>query len=177
MDGSERLKRNSRRLRRVFMVLLVLTPLFAATFWIGVGDGKEAFLKHLPVKVSGGLPMASLILGFLVTMIPTGFIIYALLLIVRLFGLYEKGMVFAKENVACFRAIGWSIIACEIARFLANIALGPILTYHQGVGMRQLVIELDSDSFYTLLAGFSVLTISWVMDEARKLKEEQELFV
>lgn len=177
IEGSERLKRNSRRLRRVFLALLVLTPFFTAFFWLGVADGDQYCLRHLPVVIKGELPTGTLFLGFLVFMVPAAFIMYALFVITRLFGLYEKGKVFGPENVACFRALGWTIIACDIADFLASVALGPILTYHLGDGYREMVIELDSNSFYTLLAGFSVLTIAWVMDEARKIKEEQELIV
>jgi hypothetical protein len=177
MDGTQRLKRNSRRLRMVFTFLLVLTPVFAAMFWLGVWAGDEDCIRHLPVEITGNLPAMTVVSGFLVYMIPTLVVMYALLQIVRLFGLYEQGKVFARENVACFRKIGWSIIACEIADFLASIALGPILTYHLGEGKRLLVIGLEDQDLYTLLAGFTVLTISWVMDEARKIKEEQELFV
>jgi hypothetical protein len=177
MDGSERLKTNSRRLRRVFLVLLVLTPIFNALFWIGVGEGEITCLKQLPVKIVGTLPIANLAGGFAASMVTTIIVMYVLYQIVRLFGFYAQGKVFDRENVACFRFIGWSIIVWEIADFLLDIALGPILTYHLGEGKRTLVIGVDNQDFYVLLAGFSVLTIAWVMDEARKIKEEQELFV
>jgi len=177
MDGSERLKRNSRRLRWVFMALLVITPLLNALFWIGAGQGEANCLNQLPVKLAGPLPPTALLAGFAVSLITTAIVMYVLYQIIRLFGFYAQGKVFDRENVACFRSIGWSIIAWEIADFLVDIALGPILTYHLGEGKRTLVIGVDNQDFYVLLAGFSVLTIAWVMDEARKIKEEQELFV
>lgn len=175
MKASERLKKNSRRLRRLFLILLVLIPIFDAIFWMGVGGGEDSYKRSLPVVISGELPIMATTLGFLISMIPTGVVMYTLLLIARLFGLYEKGKIFDQENVECFRAIGWSIIACDIADLFAKMALGPILTYHMpGGGDPPLNISLD---FYVLLAGFSVLTIAWVMEEARKIKDEQDLFV
>lgn len=177
MKGSERLKRNSRRLRTVFMVLLVLAPILNVIFWVGVGMGNDVLGHSLPVEVDPDTPASSLVIGCLISMIPTGVFMYALYQLIKLFGYYSKGVIFSKENVAVIRALGKSIITWEVANFLTSTALGVVLTLHRGPGKRLLVLNLQNSDIYALVAGFSVLTIAWVMNEARKIKEEQELFV
>jgi len=177
LDGMERLKRNSRRLRRVLLFFMVLIPVITALFWLDVALGDPEHRRRLPVPVDANLPVSSVMAGFTVSLIPTLFVMYALYQMIKLLGYYAKGKVFAKKNVACFRALGWSIIAWETANFLRNIALSAILTAHMGPGKNKVIIDFTTYDFNTLLAGFCVLTIAWVMDEARKLKEEHELFV
>jgi len=177
MDGLERLKRNSKRLRLVFAVLLVSLPILTGFFWVFVGTGNEVLSRNLPVEVDSNIPVTSLVVGFLVSLIPTGVVMYALFLLYKLFGLYYNGKVFAKENVACYRSLGWAIIYYALADFVSNILLGIVLTFHRGQGQRLLIISLSSTEIFVLIAGLCILSINWVMDEARKLKEEQELFL
>lgn len=177
MEALERVQRNSRRLRLVFAVLLALSPILTALFWALVGSGNQVLSRDLPVAVDPDIPLASLVTGFLVSLIPTGVVMYALYQLYKLFGLYCGGKVFAKENVACYRSLGWAIIYYALADFMGDILLGIVLTFHRGQGKRLLVVGLSSTEVFVLLAGICVLTIAWVMDEARKLKEEQELFV
>lgn len=177
MDGLERLSANSHRLRKVFTVLMVLSPVLNVVFWVGVGMGNEVLGHNLPVKVDPDIPASSLVMACLVSMIPTGVFMYALYQLIKLFGYYGSGIMFARENVTTIRSLGKSIIYWDITNFLSSIVLGIILTLHRGTGQRLLVVGVDNADIYALVAGFSVLTIAWVMDEARKIKEEQELIV
>ncbi len=177
MDGLERLSASSRRLRRVFTVLLLLTPVLTALFWVLVGMGNEVLMHNLPVEVDPDIPIYSLVLCFWVSMIPTSFTMFALYQLIKLFGYYGMGTMFARENVITIRTLGRTIIAWEIANFLSSIGLGILLTLHRGPGQRLLVVGIDNADIYALVAGFSVLTIAWVMDEARKIREDQELIV
>lgn len=177
MEGNERLKRNSRRLRRVFMVLLALSPVFTVIFWVGVGMGNDVLGHSLPVKVDPDIPASSLVMGCLVSMLPTGVFMYGLYQLIKLFSYYSAGVIFSHENVKAIRTLGKAIITWEVVNFVASIGLGIVLTLHRGPGQRLLVVGIDNADLYALVAGFSVLTIAWVMDEARKIKEDQELIV
>jgi hypothetical protein len=177
MDGYERLKRNSRRLRTLFIALLALAPVLTAIFWIGVGMGNDVLGHSLPVKVDPDIPASSLVMAFLISMVPAGVFMYALYQLVKLFGYYSTGVIFSHETVAAIRTLGKAIITFEIIDFLSSIGLGVVLTLHRGTGQRLLLVSIDNTDIYALVAGFSVLTIAWVMDEARKLKEDQELII
>jgi hypothetical protein len=177
MDGLERLSVSSRRLRRIFMFLMVVSPVLTALFWVVVGMGNEVVAHNLPVKIDPEVPTYVLVLCFWVSMIPTGVVMYAFYQLIKLLGFYGKGTMFASENVITIRTLGKTIIAWEIANFLCSTVLGLLLTLHRGPGQRLLVVGVDNADIYALVAGFSVLTVAWVMDEARKIKEEQELIV
>jgi hypothetical protein len=79
--------------------------------------------------------------------------------------------------VAVFQRLGWSILAWAAADFLQTMGLGIVLTLHRAAGQRLLVVSLSSDQVLVALIGLVVVTISWVMDEARKIEEEQALIV
>jgi hypothetical protein len=177
MDESERLRKSSRRLRKVFVVLMVLAPILNVVFWVGIGMGNDVLGHTLPVQVDPDIPASSLVFACLIGMIPTSVFVYALYQLIKLFGYYSTGVIFSKANVLAIRNLGKSIIYWELANFLCSIALGIVLTLHRGTGNRLLVINLQNSDLYALVAGFSVLTIAWVMEEARKIKEEQELIV
>ena len=109
-DGNIRIKRTSRRLRMVCSLAMAVLPVGMAVAWANL-NSSPWMKSRLPVQVMGDVPDSSLWLGFLVILIPTGVFVYGLDKLRRLFGLYERGRIFDKENVACFRGLGRAIIA------------------------------------------------------------------
>jgi len=55
--------------------------------------------------------------------------------------------------------------------------LSVILTMGKPPGQRLLVVGLDSGDFTGVFVGVVVLIISWVMDEGRKIEEDQALII
>ena len=85
---------------------------------------------------------------------------YGLILLNRLFGLYECGDFFKAGNVRCIKRLAW-------------VALGIWLT-------RSVLEMLASSNNFDgtgLFCSLGVLLIAWIMDEGRKIQEEQELTV
>lgn len=88
----------------------------------------------------------------------------------RLFSNLEKGQIFCPDNVRCIRCIGfWLVlmpllqVGYEISKLnWANVAPGMI------------DVSPVFDGFFK---GFFVIFVAWIMDEGRKLQEEQELTV
>ena len=83
----------------------------------------------------------------------------------KLFGFFEKGILFTAETVRCIQILG----GIYFARFLVQLGLyffAPSQDNHWlGTGL--------SDLF----TGFLIIFIGWLIDEARKIREEQELTV
>ena len=52
-----------------------------------------------------------------------------------------------------------------------------ILTLNNPPGKRVVAVGLYSADFSGIFVGIVILVITWVMDEARKIKEDQELFI
>jgi hypothetical protein len=90
----------------------------------------------------------------------------------KLFALYEKGIIFTKENIQHFNAIGATLILWWFVGVFIDLGRG-LIGQHNGISISsfQPIIMLPT------LIGATIIQIGRVMDEGRKLREEQELTV
>jgi hypothetical protein len=88
----------------------------------------------------------------------------------RLLNLYEKGIIFSAENVSQIRRMGqlavfYGVLNAFLPVYAARaLALSP-------------TIPLDIISSPSFLAGCLTIIVAWVMDEGRKIQEEQDLTI
>lgn len=176
MSGIERIQRASRRLQVFCSFILVFIPVAIALAWIFI-DSMSIKQLNLPVKPNPDHPWFIFLGGFLISMIPGGVVMYAVLKLRELFGYYAGGIIFSAKNVRCYRRLGWAVIAWVIAEFIAEPMHSILLTLYNGPGQRLLTLSMSSDMIMGLFAGAAVLTIAWVMDEGRKIDEDQALFI
>ncbi|HEY1719538.1 MAG TPA: DUF2975 domain-containing protein [Verrucomicrobiae bacterium] len=84
--------------------------------------------------------------------------------ILKLFGFFEKGVLFTVETVHCIQILG----GIYIARFFLALVFKFLLPNDDWVG---------AGLHDNLFIGFFMIFIGWLLDEARKIREEQELTV
>jgi len=82
------------------------------------------------------------------------------IMLLRLFWLYGRGILFSAKNVTCIRFFGWWLM------------IDWFIEYQ----MRSELRDMDL-STTPLLVGLLVIFAAWIMDEGRKIQEEQELTV
>lgn len=131
----------------------------------------------LPVRVNHDVSSLCRFLAFMADMVPLSAAIYGLLRLRDLFSLYEDGLIFTERNVRCLRSLGKTLlvwVGCDIVRYTL---LSLILSLENPPGHRVLAVGLNSGDFTAVFVGIVVIIISWVMDEARKLEEDQALIV
>jgi len=177
-DNTHRIRRTSRFFIYLFRSLMVLAPLVLLAVWIFMNDFLP-MMQHemLPEFVRLPLPMSARVLGFCVTLIPLSLFLYANSILIRLFRLYEAGQIFSADNVSCFRRLSRVLMAWCLVGILSDPLFSVALTLHHPPGERILSIGLGSPDLTALLIGGILAVISWVMDEARTLKEEQALTI
>ena len=90
----------------------------------------------------------------------------------QLFRNLERGRLFDRDNVHCIRLIGWWLV---VYAFL-GIFIGLLKFVCVNASSVPTVIDL-SPLGADILRGLFVIFIAWVMDEGRKISEEQELTV
>jgi hypothetical protein len=110
----------------------------------------------------------------------------------QLFRLYERGLIFVRETIRCIRVLGiicvmgWMILMAT--RFTPRTEpppqepLSPKVklvsvekhTYHMGFLSFDFGTGFD---FGLLFVGATVVLTAWIMDEGRKIQEEQELTI
>jgi hypothetical protein len=97
----------------------------------------------------------------------------------KLFFLYAHGELFSAEIVHCIRRIGFVSILLGLERFVSGLAFG--VSSHSMVGLPMLYLAvlpvLSLPLLSSVIPGFSIVVIAWIMDEGRKIQEEQELTV
>ena len=178
MPNKERIQRASRRLRRLLWVAACLMPVINALVWFFINSFPQMmYSRMLPYFVSLPLPASARIMGFFVTMLPTGVAMAGAYYLMRLFRLYEQGHIFREANVHCFKCLSRVLIWWFVVGIVHKSLLSIALTLHYPPGQRMISIELGSPDLTALLLGAILAVIAWVMDEGRKLQEDQDFTV
>ena len=174
-----RIQRLSRRLQFVCTVALLLPPIILALYWAFYNDLPPAAQAHhrVGILVVGVLQPAVRALAWAVCLLPAGVTMYGLWLLRRLFVFYERGQIFEIENVRCFRGLGRVLLAQAAANVLAVPLLAVVLSSGNPPGQKQLAFSFGSGELMILLLGCVVLVIAAVMEEGRRLAEEQRLTI
>jgi hypothetical protein len=93
-------------------------------------------------------------------LVKTGLDFAAMAVLFVLFNLYWRGILFSARNVLYIRFQGYYLI------------LGFIVDYQIQSRFHDMALSTTS-----LFVGFLIIFIAWIMDEGRKIQEEQELTV
>jgi len=107
----------------------------------------------------------------------------------RLFNLYQRGLIFSAQTIRCIKilgilcAVGW--ILGTALRVLPHPLPPSQIILPPGVAVSEYIYRIGFFSFDfgtginfgLLFAGIVIVLIAWIMDEGRKIQEEQELTV
>jgi len=109
----------------------------------------------------------------------------------QLFRFYERGLIFAFETIRCIKILGflcivsWILLSISHLLHLFSQPSSHPLTLQPGVTLTS--VEEYRFGFFSfifaginfgqLLSGIIIVLIAWIMDEGRKIQEEQELTV
>jgi Protein of unknown function (DUF2975) len=107
--------------------------------------------------------------------------------LIRLFRCYERGLIFAAETIRCIKILGFLAVIGgmlnAVLRFLPKpppVVFPPGTTHSASHIIRVGFFNFDFGTgfdFGLLLGGVVIVLIAWIMDEGRKIQEEQELTV
>ncbi len=166
-------QRVSRKYLVLFNVLLIVIPVAVLLYWIFFNHLPEGFHTDLPAKPTQALSLSQLFLGGLVSALPLAVTLYGLITLKALFRLYAGGILFSAENVKYFRRLGYVFIAWVMANTIFTPLISLIITYANPAGKKTLVVQFGMVDLFTLIIGGIILVIAWVMNEGRKLEDEQ----
>jgi hypothetical protein len=178
----QKIQKWSRFLRIFFQIAFVAIPLFTLCEW-SFFDAKtinliESFRKFNPtVSLPTEISYTTRALCFMLSMIPNGIIMFGFYHLIKLFKLYESGQVFTNECIRHIKICAYSVLAWLIADFFTTSLLILALTLENPVGQRILSISLGPKHLSTLIISIIAIIIAQVMDEARKLKDENDYII
>jgi hypothetical protein len=96
----------------------------------------------------------------------------------KLFDAYSRGELFTGKIVHCIRRVSYAYFLMALAGFVSRAVSVYHLHATAGSPTARAGFEWEwSGLFTSLFPGFLILFIAWIMDEGRKIREEQELTV
>ena len=176
MDNSQRIPIASRRLKKICSWLIFCFPLFVLYYWLFFNPLLRE-IRPLPFPVNDDLPNIYRYSALLIEMISISVVVYGLLRLRELFSLYENGMIFTEKNVVCFRSMGWTLIVWTICNLIKDTLLSHVLPNDPPFPAHYMPIPIHLADVACIFVGIITIIIAWVMDEARKIHEDQSLFL
>lgn len=178
MQNKAKIQRASRYLRYLLVAAACLIPVVNGLVWALINQMPELIQDRvISYFVTLPLPVSARIMGFAVTMMPAGVAMIGAWHLMQLFRLYELGEIFRTANVRCFKNLSRVLIGWFVVGIVHRSLLSVVLTLHNPPGQRYITFELGSPDLTALLIGSVLAIIAWVMDEGRKLQEEQDYTV
>lgn len=181
-----KIKKTSLFFRVLFQILFAVLPVLLMVAWVQSAGTFEMVagvinLNYVPTAYVGNilhpLSISEKMLALVAGCLPLLVQLYILFSLIRLFKLYEQGVIFSIDNVRYIRNIGYALIVTQIMNALYQGLMGFILTWHNPPGHRFSSITLDHTNIGVILVALMVILISWIMLEGCKIREEQQLTV
>jgi hypothetical protein len=177
MNSQQQISRTSHQYRLILTMILWLTPLLHAAIWFYFDHFPQNWALKQSLEIEGGLTPLMRILAFSASMLKGGVMMYGVWILIRLFRLYEKGIFFKTENVACFKKLSRTLLWWVLAGLIVTPLTSLILTMNNSPGNHALQISLQSADVTALVIGGVLRVIAGVMEDGRRLKDEMELVV
>lgn len=175
-----KIQKQSRRARIFFQSLFVLTPIAVCYYWLTVETSYDFLTSFGVIQVSHNidsytqlpLTLTTRILATIVSLFLCSIIMYALKVLINLFRSYERNEIFSLDNVMSYQKLGYSLFYWVGASVVYGALMSVILSFNNAPGDRMLAIGFVGVDFLTLVLGFIILIISWVMKEGYFLADE-----
>ena len=181
-----KIKRVSACLKWLMQILFVVLPLVLIMFWMGAPAPVSAIaaqhglsITYIPhgISVVEPLSLPTKFFGCLVSFIDLSVDLLVLYFLIRLFGLFQRGIIFSQQCVKNIRYIGFTLLVGQLLNPVTEGLLSLVLTWHNAPGHRIISLSYSSTNFGVLLLAMLVILISWVMKEGYKIKQEQQLTI
>lgn len=173
----QRIGRISRRFAGVCSALMVGAPVLVAVYWLtlDLAELNAAWMEGVagvtsfPPWLRGVCLALSLVLAW-----P---LVLGLVHLRRLFRLYAAGAMFGERNVAALRGFGLSLALFAVGQLIYTPIMALTISSGNPPGQRVISVGIDAGMALAAVAGGVLMVIAWVMDEARKIDEDQRFTV
>jgi len=171
------------RLSRVMSVLsligMALIP--AVVSFVFLDPGGAQFLmfniSHVGDALVSAVPLAYRAAALAVELVPVGLAMWSLWSLSRVFAHYAQGRVFGAAPLRHLNNVAVALFLGVVADFLAQAPITALLSWHLGPHHRHVSLSFGSDDVSRLFIAGAVLVIARVMEEARRVADENAGFV
>ncbi|WP_417451969.1 DUF2975 domain-containing protein [Kordiimonas sp.] len=159
-----------------WVIYLSVIVVIAPVLWMWADPASFTYIsKNALVEQYGGfgrlLPWQRMA-GLIVTLVPALIFAWALVCLLPLIGMAERGDWFnAASERYCFRA-GRLLLWHALVRWLSDTALVLVITLNNQPGERALMISFGSEDLLSLIPALMALCIAQMMRVGRAQREE-----
>jgi hypothetical protein len=157
--------------------LAALLPLAVALYWLVID--REGVLNQTGFAPEV-MPVFDAPLRFeaiLVSVLTVAPLAWGLLRLRVCFSQFALGRPFAARGIAGLRDFAVGMGLAVIAKPIGFTLLTLLLSSNAPAGMRQLAIQIDSDTLIMALFAATVASLAWAMEKAAAIAEENSQFV
>lgn len=187
----EKIQKISKPFIIIFFVLLFIIPVFEFLQWfiLGLypfqailevlGIVKHAFYKYSLIDIYNmQFTFNQKLLGFLGGVVDLIALLLGLILLIKLFKNYNKGIIFSISNTIYFKYLGYlffidGLVTKPIANGLKSLAI----TLNNPKGHKVISVTFSMINLETIFCGAIIIVIAKVMDIGYRMQEEQRLVI
>ncbi len=177
-----KIKKMSVIFKYLFYGLLIAYPLLVILYWIA------PFSFTPSTGVTFGIPLGTVILhhisatekilGALISLLPNLINIAIFYCLAKLFSAYQQGKIFVLTSTRYLKRAGiFMLVNNLLTPFIIEPLMQWFITSHNPAGQRYIAITYTSKDLYITFVSLLIILISWIMTEACKLHDEQQLTV
>ncbi|HAO79975.1 MAG TPA: hypothetical protein DCQ92_13595 [Verrucomicrobia subdivision 3 bacterium] len=155
------------RILKVCVLFYFVVPLCVVAFnlkSLHLATGMVSIFNH-PYASAADIPKLMYLFGAIGTCV----YLLGVISFYRLLCLYEKGVIFSEANVSEMKKLGSYLAGYGILAVAANVV------YMGGIVFPWVLLEGVASPW--IVVGGAIYIVAWIMDEGRKIQEEQELTV
>lgn len=183
-----KIERVSRFFRGLFQIAFIWSLLSELTCWMifpktktfswqGFSYTVMAVPEAYAQKIMHTVTLSEKLLIFSIGLVPFLLKLGLIYFIIKLFKLYEKGEIFTLQNVKYIRKAGYALLLNELISPIYQFMVGIILTIKNPAGYRYASVTFTQYNVGMVLTALMIILISWIMVEACKLNEDQQLTI
>lgn len=174
----------SKILQVVFWIVMICLPILNLLFWLyfddfrslGFGDRIGGIdLRSIPLQLP--LPLSAKMFALAAGILTLAVDMTIAYLLIKLFRLYAAGRIFTADNVKFIRWIGYTILIGQAISPVHQALLTLALTFPNPPGHKMIAIGVGNQNLFAIVSAVIIILVAWIMDEGRRLQEEQALVI
>lgn len=167
----------SRVLKIISLVLMFFLPIAASGVWIVIHHVPKSIIYHLFVVQEYALGPLTTPLGFSISIINSVALVLLFYHMFKLFSFYEKGEILSGEGVHELKDLSLIFFLQVLVNLIANRLYTMVLLFYVDPSDRYPFYGLTANEITLFICSFFLMFIGWIIDEARKVKDELSLVI
>lgn len=157
--------------------LAALLPLAVALYWLFVPQADVPGLMGFVPQILGELDPLRRMLAVIISVATVAPLAWGLFRLRVCFIAFARGRPFAAHGIAGLRDFAMGVAVAAVAKPVGFTLLTLLLSWTAPAGMRQLAIQIDSDTLIMALFAATIASLGWAMEKAAAIAEENSQFV